>query len=48
MSVEEAILQMNMLEHQFFMFRNVETEEINVVYRRKAGNYGLLEPEDND
>ncbi|MDD4807445.1 MAG: ribosome-associated translation inhibitor RaiA [Oscillospiraceae bacterium] len=45
MSVDEAILQMNMLEHQFFMFRNQDTEQINVVYRRKAGNYGLLEPE---
>ncbi|HCC02308.1 MAG TPA: ribosome-associated translation inhibitor RaiA [Ruminococcaceae bacterium] len=48
MSVNEAILQMNMLEHQFFMFRNEETEEINVVYRRKEGNYGLLEPEESD
>lgn len=45
LSVEEAILQMNMLEHQFFMFRDVETGEINVVYRRKDGNYGLLEPD---
>ncbi|WOC31518.1 MULTISPECIES: ribosome hibernation-promoting factor, HPF/YfiA family [Caproicibacterium] len=48
MSVNEAILQMNLLEHQFFMFRNEETEEINVVYRRRQGNYGLLEPEEND
>ena len=38
-SVEEAILQMNMLEHQFFMFRNTENNEINVVYRRKDGFY---------
>ncbi len=45
-SVEEAILQMNMLEHQFFMFRNTENNEINVVYRRKDGKYGLLEPDD--
>ncbi|MCH3971525.1 MAG: ribosome-associated translation inhibitor RaiA [Oscillospiraceae bacterium] len=45
MSIEEAILQMNMLEHQFYMFRNQDTEQINVVYRRKAGDYGLLEPE---
>lgn len=44
MDVEEAILQMNMLSHQFFMFRNGETGEINVVYRRKDNNYGLLEP----
>lgn len=44
-SVEEAILQMNLLEHQFFMFRNQESNEINVVYRRKDGSYGLLEPD---
>ena len=44
MDVEEAILQMNMLSHHFFMFRNGETGEINVVYRRKDNNYGLLEP----
>ena len=45
LSVEEAILQMNLLEHQFFMFRNQENGEIKVVYRRKDGNYGLLEPD---
>lgn len=45
LSVEEAILQMNMLGHQFFMFRNGTTGEINVVYKRKDGNYGLLEPD---
>ena len=44
MDAEEAILQMNMLGHEFFMFRNGETGEINVVYRRKDDNYGLLEP----
>ena len=44
MDVEEAILQMNLLDHEFFMFRSGETGEINVVYRRKDGNYGLLEP----
>lgn len=44
MDAEEAILQMNMIGHEFFMFRNGETGEINVVYRRKDGNYGLLEP----
>ena len=46
LSVEEAILQMNMLDHQFYMFRNDATGEINVVYKRKDGNYGLLEPEE--
>lgn len=46
LSVEEAILQMNMIGHEFFMFRNANTSEINVVYKRKNGTYGLLEPED--
>ena len=44
MSEEEAILQMNMLEHTFFMFRNAKTGEINVVYKRDDGNYAVLEP----
>lgn len=43
--VEEAILQMNMIGHQFFMFRNQTNGEINVVYRRKNGDYGLLTPD---
>lgn len=46
LSVEEAILQMNLLGHQFFMFRDEENGEINVVYKRKDGNYGLLEPDE--
>lgn len=45
MSVEEAILQMNLVGHRFFMFRNQDTNEINVVYKRKNETYGLLEPE---
>ena len=45
MTPEEAILQMNMLGHQFFLFRDDATGEINVVYRRKNGDYGLLVPE---
>ena len=45
LDVEEAILQMNLSDHQFYMFRNVDTEDINVVYRRHDGNYGLIEPE---
>lgn len=45
MTVEEAILQMNLLGHEFFMFSNAETNEVNVVYKRKSGNYGLIEPE---
>ncbi len=45
MTADEAILQMDLVGHDFFAFRNAETEAINVVYRRKDGNYGLLEPE---
>lgn len=44
MSVEEAILQMNMLGHQFFMFENGDTGEINIVYSRHGNSYGLIEP----
>jgi DNA adenine methylase len=44
MSVDEAIMQMEMLNHEFFMFVNEETNEMNVVYKRKDGDYGLLEP----
>lgn len=44
MSVEEAILQMNLLEHEFFVFTNMETEQVNVVYKRKNGGYGLIVP----
>lgn len=43
MSVEEAVLQMNMLGHDFFIFTNPETMEVNIVYRRKDGDYGLIE-----
>ncbi len=45
MSSEEAILQMNLLDHHFFMFENEETGKICVVYRRKDGDYGMLEPQ---
>ncbi len=44
MPVEEAVLQMELLGHVFFMFFNAESEEVNVVYKRKDGNYGLIEP----
>ncbi len=44
MPVEEAVLQMNLLGHDFFVFANADTDEVNVVYRRKDGNYGLIEP----
>ena len=45
MSQEDAILQMNLLDHQFFVFVDAETERTCVVYRRKAGGYGLIQPE---
>ncbi len=44
-SVEEAILQMNLLGHQFYLFINADTNELNVVYNRKGHGYGLIEPE---
>ena len=47
-TVDEAILQMNMIGHKFYMFTNVDTNEINVVYCRDDGDYGLLEPSFDD
>jgi putative sigma-54 modulation protein len=44
MPVEEAIMQMDLLGHDFFVFSNAETDEVNVVYKRKDGQYGLIEP----
>lgn len=46
MTVDEAILQMNLLDHNFFLFRNAETNVINVVYKREEGNYSVLVPEE--
>lgn len=43
MSNEEAILQMNLLGHTFFVYKNSETEKNNIVYKRKDGNYGIIE-----
>jgi putative sigma-54 modulation protein len=45
MTAEEAVMQMNLIGHSFFVFSNAESEEVNVVYRRKDGHYGLIEPE---
>ncbi|MBO4341858.1 MAG: ribosome-associated translation inhibitor RaiA [Clostridia bacterium] len=45
MSIEEAILQMNLVDHIFFMFLNEDNGNINVVYKRNDGGYGLLTPE---
>lgn len=47
MDTEEAILQMNLLGHNFFMFSNAESGQVNVVYKRKDGNYGVIEPEED-
>lgn len=45
MDSEEAVLEMELIGHSFFVFRNGETDEVNVVYKRKNGTYGLIEPE---
>ncbi|NMA01924.1 MAG: ribosome-associated translation inhibitor RaiA [Clostridia bacterium] len=45
MHVDEAILQMELLGHNFFVFLDANTEEVNVLYKRKDGNYGLIEPD---
>lgn len=44
MSPEEATLQMELLDHSFYVFTSADTGDINVVYRRRDGNYGLIEP----
>ena len=45
MTEEEAILQMELLGHDFFVYMNGETGDLNVIYKRKDNNYGLIEPE---
>ena len=44
MDVEEAIMQLELLDHDFFVFLNDETDEIEIVYRRKGDKYGLIQP----
>jgi len=44
MTAEEAIVQLELIGHDFFVFRNADSGEINVVYRRRDGQYGLIEP----
>jgi putative sigma-54 modulation protein len=44
MSVEEAALQLELIGHEFFVFRNADSNDTNVIYRRRDGNYGLIEP----
>lgn len=46
LSPDEAAVQMDLLGHNFFVFRNARTQEVNVLYRRQDGNYGLIEPKD--
>jgi putative sigma-54 modulation protein len=45
MSAEEAALQLELIGHDFFVFRNADSDEINVLYRRRDGGYGLIEPQ---
>ena len=45
MDAEEAVMEKELIGHNFFVFRNGETDEVNVVYKRKNGSYGLIEPE---
>lgn len=45
MSAEEAVLQMELLGHNFFVYESADSGEVNVVYKRKDGNFGLIEPE---
>lgn len=45
MTSEEAVLQLELIGHDFFVFRNVDSEDVNVLYRRRDGNYGLIEPQ---
>jgi putative sigma-54 modulation protein len=45
MNPEEAVLQLELVGHDFFVFQNAETVEVNVVYRRRDGDYGLIEPQ---
>ena len=46
LSVQEAVLQMKMVGHRFYMFKNEQTGEVNVVYERNNGEYGLIEPQE--
>ena len=45
MNPEEAVLQLELIGHDFFVFRSDDSGEINVIYRRKDGGYGLIEPQ---
>ncbi len=44
MTHEEAMLQLELIGHDFFVFTNADSDEVNVIYKRRDGNYGLIEP----
>lgn len=46
MGIEEAMMQMDLLGHDFYVFTNADTDEVNVLYRRKHGDFGLIEPQE--
>ena len=48
MDPEDACVQMELLNHSFYVFRNADTDEVNVVYKKKDGTYGLIEPDESD
>jgi putative sigma-54 modulation protein len=45
MDAQEAVMEMELLNHNFYVFRNSQTDEVNVVYKRRDGEYGLIEPQ---
>ena len=45
MSAEEAVLQLELVGHDFFVFRDDTSDQVNVIYRRRNGGYGLIEPQ---
>jgi len=45
MSAQEAVLQLELIGHDFFVFRDADSDEVNIVYRRRQGGYGLIEPQ---
>ena len=47
-SIEEAVLQMQLLGHDFYVFRNAQSDEVSVLYKRRDGNLGLIEPSDEE
>jgi putative sigma-54 modulation protein len=47
MSVDEAAMQMDLTQHEFLVFNNASTQTVNVIYRRKDGNYGLIVPQNS-